>query len=458
MKQFWAYLLAINLLLPTSPANAAANSLIVTQKDSVVENIYRASLPPELSLKSDFKVDWSYVINYVAPNGYVGQFQTQQKVEKVDLRTAEFRFYLPLNGNYKFKLMASILNSGTKSSISYDGEFLINNPSKYSIPEIPSELIPSIQIPAPTNGDEIVQIKYGANTQITGSTFPNGYKLSEFVRLTNPGGNSLQTETRGPVCKTDGGELECTASSTPGIRSIYLTKSHYMAHRIFYSSSWQIVIYNQNRDSQVYSYSFNDKKELTIKEWDSDRSLAPDANGAKVRINCPESFNGSVLSCSFIPVNEYSETKAGPIWLEIKVLADNIEQKRLTKLLKTTLDAKTSYKFQLPASYKDLRLVASTLGIGGTSEDQTWVVTKPITAAAKQKSYKSGYGSVMISSQENLRAMNFYSMATGADGRVVRSKAQAWCRFALQNQLGRGADITSSDDWIRGCTDAAMKL
>ena len=458
MRQFWALLLAINLLLPTSPISAATNALIVTQKESVTENIYRASLPSEIPLKSDFKVDWSYVINYVTPNGSVGQLQTQQKIERVDLRTADFRFYLPLNGKYKFKLMASILNSGAKSSITYEGEFLLNNPTRYSIPEIPTDLIPSIQIPTPTNGDEIVQIKYGANTQIAGSTFPNGYKLSEYVRLTNPGGNSLQTEIRGPVCQQDNGELECTASTTPGIRSVYLTKSHYIAHRIFYSSSWQIVIYNQNRDSQVYSYSFDDKKEITIREWDGDRSLAPDANGAKVEINCPDSFKGSVLSCSFIPVNDYSGTKSGSIWLEIKVFADNVEQKKLTKLLKTTLGTKTDQKFQLPASYRDLRLVANTLGIGGTSEEQTWVVTKPITAAEKQKSYKSGYGSVMISSQDNLRAMNFYSMATGANGRVVRSKAQAWCRFALQNQLGRGAAITSNDDWIRGCTDAAMKL
>ena len=458
MMRFWAYLLAIVFLLPANSASHAANSLSVTLRDSAEETIYRASLPSEFSLKADFKVDWTYVINYLAPNGYIGQLQTRAKVETIDLRTSEFRFFLPLNGKYKIRLTASIMNSGTKSSISYENEYELNNPSRYSIPEIPRDLIPSFQLPLSTNGDEIIQMKYGANFQIVGTTFPNGYRLSEGVKLVNSGDNSLRTETGDYACQAGGGELDCFATSTPGLNTVNLTKAYYSRHKIFYSSAWQIVIYNPSRDSEIFSYTFKDKTEINIAEWNSERSPAPDANGAKTEINCPESFRGTVLSCSFIPTSKDNERKVGPIWVEIKILADNVEQKKLTKLLKTKLGSKTSLKFQLPASYKDLRITATTLGIGGTTEDQSWVVTKPMTAAEKLKSYKSGYGSVMISSQANLSAMNFYSMATGADGRVVRSKAVAWCRYALQNQMGRGAQITSRDDWVRGCTDAAMKL
>lgn len=458
MKQFWACLLAISFLSPIDFARAEISSLSVTQRDSGLETIFRASLPAEISLKSDFKVDWSYSIHYLAPKGYDGLLQTQQKVEKVDLRTAEFHFYLPLNGNYKVILTASILNSGKKNLISYEADYVLNDPARYSFLQLPVELIPSIQMPLIVNGDEIIQVKYGANSQIAGSTFPNGYKLTEDIRLVNLGNDYLLNESGDGACSADDGELDCQKSSVPGIKTGNLTKSYYLAHRIFYSSSWGIVIYNQARDSQVYSYLFKDKKEISVKPWDADRSPAPDANGAKVTIDCPESFKGSVLSCSFIPALENSEIKGNPIWLEISILADEVEQKKLTKLVKTKLGMKTSFKFQLPSSYRDLRLIAKTLGIGGVSQDQSWVSTKPISAVDRQKSYKSGYGSVMISSQANLNAMNFYSMATGANGKVIRSKAESWCRFALQNQLNQGAQFSSSDDWVRGCTDAAMKL
>jgi hypothetical protein len=467
MRKFMALILVISAVSIINPANGAS-SLVLTQTQTEKEVIYKASLPSDITLKSDFKVDWRYEIDYLTPEGFVGRFEMQkptaifseprtQQVTVIDLRTAEFRFFLPLNGKYRFLLEASILNSGKKSVISTFAEYNLNSPSNYSIPEIPRDAIPGVQVPAISNGDEIIQVRYGADYQKAGSSFSQGYQLAEDVKLVNSKNNSLISENGDGSCEGNNGELKCIGSSVPGINIVDLTKPYYLGHRIFYSNTWSIVIYNENRDERAFSYSFKNKIEINVDEWNQDRSRAPDANGAKAGLDCPSSFNGTVLSCSFTPKGKNKESIGNPVWLDIWILADNIEQKKLTKLVKTKLGTKTSLKFQLPTSYKDLEIVARTMGIGGTSENQKWVSTKPVSAATKQKSYKSGYGSVMISSQDNLRAMNFYSMATGADGRVVRSKAESWCRYALQSQIFRG-EISSTNDWIRGCTDAAMKL
>ena len=463
-----ALVLAITTTSMINPVNAAS-SLVLTQTQSDKEVIYTASLPSDISLKSDFKVDWRYEVDYLTPEGFVGRLEMQkptgifpeprtQQITVIDLRTAEFRFFLPLNGKYRLLIEASILNSGKKSVIKNFVEYTLNSPAKYSISGIPRDAIPAIQVPAVSNGDEIVQIRYGVDSQKAGSSFSQGYQLAEDVKLVNSTNNSLVTESDDGSCEGNNGVLNCIRSSVPGINIVNLTKSYYLEHRVFYSHTWSILIYNEKRDERAFTYSFKNKIEINIAEWNKDRSSAPDANGAKPGLDCPSSFTGTVLSCSFTPKGKTKESTGNPVWLDIWILADNVEQKKVTKLVKTKLGTKTSLKFQLPSSYRDLEIVARTMGIGGTSENQTWVSTKPISTASKQKSYKSGYGSVMISSQENLRALNFYSTVTGADGRVVRTKAESWCRYALQNQLTRGAQISSTNDWIRGCTDAAMKL
>jgi len=451
MKKLLAVVLTASAIFTVNPAVADSNSLQVTQRESEGDLIINATLPSSLTLKSDFQVTWRYEVKFVTAEGHVGDFSTEQKIVKGDLRSASYFFYLPLNGLYKISLEATTKNGGKKEVFAFSTDYNLNNPNRYSIAAIPADALPTIVIPNPVNGDELVQVQIGSNHNVAGTNQSSGYKLADYVRLVNDYSDSAKyycTETR---------DFACSGGQYPGITLMSIPKSYYLQNRINYSQGWTISIYNPQNDSRIFSYRFKTQGEIKIEAWESDRSKAPDANQSNPGLECPYSFTGNVLKCTIKPTNRFSMPEGAPIWVEAQLYIDGAAQKKYLKSFKTRIGVKSAFSLQLPAGYRNLEIVAKTLGIGGESEKQSWTVTQPLTATQKQKSYKSGYGSVMISSQDNLRAMNFYSMATGADGRVVRSKAESWCRYALQSQIFRG-EISSTNDWIRGCTDAAMKL
>ena len=457
MRKFLSLLLVALYLSPATSSPAASNALQVTQRELDGDLVMTATLPSTLILKSDFQVTWNYKIRFVTSEGYVGDFGLEQKIVKNNLRSAEYYFYLPLNGKYKIALGAEIRNGGAKENFTFTTEYRLDNPKRYTIGAIPENAIPSIVVPEPANGDELVQIQIGSNHSIAGTDRISGYKLADYVRLVNDYNNRFYSESSYSICK-ETRELECVSGSAQGLTLISLPKSFYLSHRIYYQQGWTINIYNPSYDSRVFVYRFGLEGEIKIPAWESERSKAPDAEKSTPGLDCPFSFKGNELKCSIRPANEFSLPKGSPIWVDAQLYIDGSAQKKYLKTFKTQIGLKTGFTFQLPTDYRNLKIVATTLGIGGDSEEQSWTVTKPITAAQKLKSYKAGYGSVMISSQDNLRASGFYSMTTGADGRVVRSKALIWCQQALQNQIYRGATFSSNSEWVRGCTDAAMKL
>jgi hypothetical protein len=457
MKKFLCLFLVAIFLTPHTSSLAAAGTLQVTQRESDGDLVMTAALPSTLVLKSDFQVTWKYKIKFVTAEGYVGDFGTEQKIVKTNLRSAEYFFYLPLNGLYKISLDAEIRNGGVKENFVFSTDYKLNNPKRYTISSIPENAIPSIVVPEPLNGDELVQIQIGANHGIAGTDSLSGYRLADYVRLVNDSRNRFYSDSSYSICN-ETRELVCASGAVQGVTLISVPKEYYLSHRIYHSQEWTIKIYNPANDSRIFSFRFGIQGEITIPVWESDRSKAPDAKQSTPGLDCPYSFNGNILKCIIKPANEFSMPKGSPIWVETQLFIDGSPQKKYLKTFKTQIGTKTNFTLQLPANYRNLKLVATTLGIGGDSDEQSWTVTKPITAAQKQKSYKAGYGSVMISSQDNLKASGFYSMATGADGRVVRSKASIWCQQALQNQIYRGATFSSSSEWVRGCTDAAMKL
>lgn len=451
----YALVMALSLTSFTQ-VQAATNSLTVSSTETEIELILRAALPSDLLIKEDFQITWDYIIKYVTAQGYIGTFSTQQQVKSIDLKNAEFNFYLPLNGKYLITLQAEVKNGKNTTKFEYSKEIFINKKSGFNITEIPDDVIPSLSYSNRANGNEIIQLKVGSDAYKSGNNFSNGYRLGDYVRLVNFRQGRIETETLYNVCEMR--KLECINDSTPGFSIINLKKSFYTSHRIYFSSGWTILISRPDWDSRVFVYSFQNKEEVKIEDWESSRSSAPDAVGATAGLKCPDSFKGSVLSCSITPVNKSKNIKMGPIWVEVKIFADNVEQKKLTKTIKTRIGQKSLLKFQLPSSYKELDIRATTLGIEGASQEKSWESAEPLTAMDKQRSYNLGYNSILSSSQSDLNSVNFYSSVTGADGRVIRSKAQVWCQSIIFNQVTRGVQIKSSQDWVRGCTDAAMRL
>jgi hypothetical protein len=457
MRKFLSLSLVAFFLIPTTSSLAAPGVLQVTQREFDGDLVMTATLPSTLVLKSDFQVSWRYKVKFVTTEGHVGDFEVSQKIVKTNLRSAEYFFYLPLNGLYRISLDAEIRNGGVKENFVFSTEYRLAKPERYTIGPIPENAIPSIVVPEPSNGDELIQIQIGANHEVAGTDLLSGYRLADYVRLVNDNRNRFYSNSSYSICN-ESRELTCTSGLARGHTLISLPKSFYLSHRIYHAQGWAINIYNPSSDSRAFVYRFGIGGEIKIAAWESDRSKAPDAEQSTPGLDCPYSFSGNELKCSIRPANRFSLPKGSPIWVEAQLFIDGSAQKKYLKTFKTQIGTKTGFTLQLPNDYRNLKVVATTLGIGGDSEEQSWTVTKPITAAQKLKSYKAGYGSVMISSQDNLRASGFYTMATGADGRVVRSKALIWCQQALQNQIYRGATFSSSSEWVRGCTDAAMKL
>jgi len=452
-----AYVLFTAVLLTSfTPIQATSSALSVSQTEIESDYIFRASLPASLLIKEDFQITWTYDIKYVTAQGYVGTFSTPQMVKKIDFRNAEYVFYLPLNGKYQITLKAQVKNDKKTTEFKSVEQLEVYRQEGFSISEIPNDVIPNVYVPERTDENEIIQLRVGSNSNKAGDSAISGYILGDFVRLVIFRQGRVHTETIYDICQQQ--KLECNNDPIPGFSIINLKKSFYASHRVYYTSSWTIQVAKPFWSANVYTYDFESKKEIDIPGWESIRSNAPDALGATAGLKCPSSFKGSVLSCSITPVNKYRDIKSNPIWVQVKIFADSVEQKKLTKIIKTTIGQKSLLKFQLPPSYKQLDIQATTLGIEGLSEEQSWESLKPLTAKDKQRSYSLGYNSILNSSQSDLASVNFYSSVTGADGRVIRSKAQSWCRTIIFNQVTRGVQIKSSDDWVRGCTDAAMKL
>ncbi len=456
MRKLVYTLLAAITLTSLSPLQAAPNSLTVSRANTETEHIFRAALPANLSIKEDFQVSWGYDIKYVTAQGYVGTPSTPQTVKKIDFKNAEFVFYLPLNGTYQITFKAQVVND--KKTIEFNSiETLeVTRPDGFTISEIPNDVIPGVYVPDGTDGSEIIQVKVGSNSNKAGDSPITGYVLGDYVRLVIFSKGRVHTETIYDVCQ--GQKLECTDDSIPGFSMINLKKSFYASHRLYYSSNWTIRVAKPFWSANVYTYRFENKQEINVPAWGTLRSSAPEALGATAGLKCPYSFKGSVLSCTITPENKFRNAKSNPIWVDVKVFADGIEQKNLTRQIKTRIGNTSSLKFKLPSSYKELDITATTLGIEGVTQNQSWESTKPLTSEERQRSYRSGYNSILYSSQSDLESVDFYGSVTGANGKVIRLKAQSWCKNIIFNQFARGVQIKSSDDWIRGCTDAAMKL
>ena len=435
---------------------AAPNSLTVSRASTETDYIFRAALPANLSIKEDFQVSWGYDIKYVTIQGYVGTPSTPQTVKKIDLKNAEFVFYLPLNGTYQITFKAQVVNDKKTVDFNSIETLEVARPDGFTISEIPNDVIPGVYVPDGTDGSEIIQVKVGSNSDKAGDSPITGYVLGDYVRIVIFNKGRIHTETIYDVCQQQ--KLECTNDSIPGFSIINLKKSFYASHRLYYSSNWTIRVAKPFWSANVYTYRFESKQEISVPAWGTLRSKAPEALGATAGLKCPDSFKGEVLSCAVIPENKFRSAKLNPIWVEITLLIDGIEQKNQTKVIKTKISQKTSFKFKLPTSYKDLEIRATTLGLEGKTDSESWTKLQPLTSAEKRRSYNAGYNSVIYSSQSDLEIVNFYGSVTDAKGNVVRSKAQSWCRNIIFNQYSRGIQIKSSDDWIRGCTDAAMKL
>ena len=455
MKKFLIAIVLFSFLGASSPLIAASNFLEVSQRESKGDLIIRASLPTDLVLRSDFNIRWAHKIKYVTAEGYIGDFDLKQEIVKKDLRSAEFIIYLPLNGKYRIGLTAEVTNGGKKSLFEFSSEYTLNDSSKYTLQSIPKTALPKVEIVEPNGEDEIVQIKAGVDRTILGFESTPVFQLGDFIQLRVQEFELISSDSNSEdICQ----EISCSTSDVPGLKLISLTKDYYIKNRINYQESWLIVINNPSYDSRRFSFTFSKKEEVKIQAWEADRSPAPDAFDATPGLDCPYSFKGRTLTCAIKPGGSVSPKKGLPIWVEAQLQIDKISSPKYLKTIKTKIGVKSSFSFQLPDNYKKLNLVVKTLGISGDMEEQSWTLTKPLTAAQKLKSYNSGYGSLMISSYQNLRDTNFYRDTTGADGRVVRSKALIWCEQARLNQSYRGIQITSSEDWVRGCVDAAMKL
>ncbi len=452
---FFLLILVIPLATLT-PLQAASNSLVVSRTSNETDQVFRMSIPSDFPIKEDFQVTWSYEIKYITTEGYVGTFDLPQSLRKIDLKSAELLCYLPLNGKYEIRLQAKVKNGSKNTDFEFTEEFTVNRINGFNITNIPNDVIPSVLFPESTQGNELIQLKFGADSSKAGDNFINGHRIGDYAKIVIFRKGRIHTETKYDLCEQE--YIECVNDSVPGFSLLNLKKSFYASHRIFYSSRWTIVINRPDWDSRTFVYGFDNKQEIKISDWESSRSSAPDALGATAGLKCPYSFKGSVLSCTITPENEFRNAKFNPIWVDVKVFADGIEQKNLTRQIKTRIGNTSSLKFKLPSSYKELDIKATTLGIEGVTQNQSWESKKPLTSEERQRSYKAGYNSIMYSSQSDLESVNFYGSVTGANGKVIRLKALSWCKNIIFNQFSRGVQIKSSDDWIRGCTDAAMKL